>query len=46
MEILEWGLVDTWRNGPELYADTVGRAILQESWAKTNRGLSFGTGGG
>ena len=40
------GLVDTGRDGQELYADVVGRAIRQESWAKTDKGLSSGTGGG
>ena len=40
------GLVDTGRNGLESYADAVGHAIRQESWAKTNKGLSLGTGGG
>ena len=40
------GLVDTWRDGPESYVDAVGRAIRQESWAKTDKGLSLGTGGG
>ena len=40
------GLVDTGRDGPELYVDAVGRAIQQESWMKTDKGLSLGTGGG
>ena len=40
------GLVDTRRDDPESYADAVGRAIRQESWTKTDRGLSLGTGGG
>ena len=40
------GLVDTGRDGPESYADAVRRAIRQESWAKTDKGLSLGTGGG
>ena len=39
------GLVDIWRDGPELYADAIRRAIRQESWAKTDKGLSLGTGG-
>ena len=39
-------LVDTGRYGPESYIDAIGHAIRQESWAKTNRGLSLGTGGG
>ena len=38
--------MDTGRDGPESYADVVGRAIRQESWAKTDKGLSLGTGGG
>ena len=40
------GLVDIGRDGPESYADVVGHAIRQESWAKMNKGLSLGTGGG
>ena len=39
------GLVDTGRDGPESYIDAVRRAIRQESWAKTDRGLNLGTGG-
>ena len=39
------GLVDTRRDGPELYADAVRRAIRQEPWAKTDKGLSLGTSG-
>ena len=38
------GLVDTRRDGPESYTDAVGRAIRHESWAKTDKGLSLGTG--
>ena len=38
--------MDTGRDGLESYADAVGCAIRQESWAKTNKGLSLGTGGG
>ena len=35
------GLVDTRRDGPESYADVVGRATRQESWMKTDKSLSF-----
>ena len=38
------GLVDTGREGPKSYADAVGSAIQQESWAKTDKGLSLNTG--
>ena len=38
------GLVDTGRDGLESYADAVGRAIRQESWAKTEKGLNLGNG--
>ena len=38
------GLVDTWRDGPESYADAVRCAIRQKSWMKTNKGLNLGTG--
>ena len=31
------GLVDTGKDGPESYANTVGRAIRQESWMKTEK---------
>ena len=37
------GLVDIGRDGPESYADTIGRAIRQESWAKTDKSLNLGT---
>ena len=40
------GLVDTRRDGLESYTDAVGRAIWQESGAKTDKGLSLGTGSG
>ena len=40
------GLVDIGRDGPESYADVVGLAIRHESWAKTDKGLSLGIGGG
>ena len=40
------GLVDTGRDGPESYADAVGRTIRHESLAKTDKGLSLGTGSG
>ena len=40
------GLVDTKRDGPKSYADAVGHAIRQESWAKMDKGLSLGAGGG
>ena len=40
------GLVDTGRDGPELYADAIGRTIQHESQAKMDKGLSLGTGGG
>ena len=40
------GLVDTGRDGSESYVNAVGRAIRQEPWAKTDKGLSLGTGGG
>ena len=36
--------MDTRRNDPESYADAVGLAIRQESWAKTDKSLNFGTG--
>ena len=39
------GLVDTGRDGPESYTDVVRRAIRQESWAKTDKGLNLGSGG-
>ena len=39
-------LVDTERNGLESYTDAIGRAIRQESWVKTDKGSSLGTGGG
>ena len=39
-------LVDTGRDSPKSYADAVGHAIRQESWAKTDKGLSLGTSGG
>ena len=35
-------LVDTGRDGLESYADAVGRAIRQESWAKTDKSLNLG----
>ena len=38
------GLVDTERDGLESYADAVGRAIRQDSWAKTDKSLNLGTG--
>ena len=38
------GLVDTGRDGPESYADVIGHAIRQESWAKTDKSLNLGTG--
>ena len=38
------GLVDTGRDGPESYIDVVGRAILQESWLKTEKTVSLGAG--
>ena len=31
------GLVDTRRDGPESYADAIGRAIHQEAWMKTEK---------
>ena len=37
------GLVDIRRDGPELYANAIGRAIRQESWTKTDKSLSLGT---
>ena len=36
-------LVDTGRDGPVSYADVVGRAIRQKSWAKTYKSLNLGT---
>ena len=38
-------LVDTGRDGPESYVNAIRRAIWQESWAKTNKGLNLGSGG-
>ena len=38
--------MDTGRDGPESYANVVGHAIRQESWAKTDKGLSLGIGSG
>ena len=38
------GLVDTRKYGLELYADAVGHAIRQESWAKIEKSLNLGTG--
>ena len=40
------GLVNTGRDDPESYVDTVGRAIRQESWTKTDKSLSLGIGSG
>ena len=40
------GLVDIGRDGPKSYADAVGCAIRQESWARTDKSLSFGTSSG
>ena len=40
------GLVDTGRDGPESYADAVGRVIRQESWMKTDKSLSLSMGSG
>ena len=40
------GLVDIGRDGPESYADAVGRVIQQESWMKTEKNVNIGTGEG
>ena len=37
--------MDTGRDGPESYAEAVGRAMRQESWAKMEKGLSLGASG-
>ena len=40
------GLVDTGKDGLESYVDVVRRTIRQESWMKTDKSLSLGTGSG
>ena len=40
------GLVDTKRDGPKSYANTVGHAIRQESWMKTENKVNLSAGEG